>query len=213
MNPYRFKKIAVFAVWCVCITCSNAKAQSVTTPEAQAAATKFWSSVLTQCGDSYYESVVGDYVFRYLHPYFELKSDAVTGTDKLNGYRWRGTAILRGKSYKTWSEKYGWSEWEEAGKVWKGGFDKGNHGYYVNDMFLEVEMWNLGGHWHFRRRPLDGAAYEFVDEPSTAKYTLDLDTPTQIPIYVPKPYGEAGDPSIAYIPIKKLACSQIPGTK
>ena len=97
-----------------------------------------------------------------------------------------------GKVWKAYSKEKGWSEWFSPEEDQTFGAAK-----RVN-VFLKMEMWNLDGHWHFRKRSLTS-----TQDHSGSEVDLGLGATRT---YVDGWLNERK-------PIKKLTCGQIPGAQ
>jgi TonB family protein len=163
----------------------------------QAAASRLWAAILTQCGDSFY---LVNSAMRFRQPSFPpVLPDRVTEADRFNGFRWRGWAYLTGKVY-AYCDKKGCSRWYDSEEDVK---------TKRENVFLKMTMWNLNGHWHFKyadfRKP-DPLAVQLSDNGDE----IDLDPPT-ITTFPDMLYKGLGA-SPQTVPLKKLTCAQIPGT-
>lgn len=121
------------------------------TAEAQAAAKRFWSLYLTQCGDSYYEyhqdwfseenqTRPRVHFTQYKHVSFAaVKPRPVTEADRENGYSWRGLAVMNYKLFRTYdSDNGGWGSWIDGSAYeWKMARFKGHWQFGLNVGFTE----------------------------------------------------------------------------
>jgi hypothetical protein len=126
------RKIAILAVCLMGFVCPNAKTQTVDTAEAQTRAKRFWDSVLTRCGQSYFTQVDvpgNSYVFEFTGVTFRVVPEALSDADRKNGTKWLGRASLRASTYRQFDRKSGtWGLWEN------GKFDRnGNRIYYKHE--------------------------------------------------------------------------------
>lgn len=169
---------------------TSARGRSASSDDPQAAANRLWAATPTQCGDSYYEGVLGDGICRYKQPSFpQVLPEPLTEADRENGYRWKGWAYVTGKVLRDYLKDGRWDDWRDS-----------NTGWYTKreDVFKEAEMWNLNGHWKFR---LDiKRIFEFMHTGAT----VDLDSPT----ITTEEF--AGEPKV--VPLRKPTCARIPGT-
>jgi hypothetical protein len=166
------------------------------TPEQ--AAKQFWGSILTQCGDSYYEGVLYDGIRRYKQPSFHpvQLGDPIKGLEATGGhFRWRGYTNLTGKTYKSYSKEKGWGEWIDAYTDRPVNAASTPPGAGKEYSFLKMEMKNWDGHWSFD-------VYDFRLGVNNGVPSVDLS-----PLTVLRRGSQSGP-----VPFEKPTCVQIPGT-
>jgi hypothetical protein len=160
-------------------------------------AKQFWRAILIQCGDSYYEDVLGHGIRRYKQPSFPpVVPGRVTNADRENGFLWHGWAYLTGGVYKTYTKDEGWSRWIDSGVEELPIDALGTQATMRKNVFLKMEMSNLNGKWSFSEF---SSVQILLHNP-----TLRFDPRTMV-------VGFMGE-SDGLTPIKKASCAEIPGT-
>jgi hypothetical protein len=134
--------------------------------EVRAVAQRFWDSVFTKCGDSYYYKDFSTGIQQYRGLSFDVTgSRPLTAADQLNGVQWNGLAIAAAKSIRYFAEGYAsdrtapsWSLWMDGSSVAdaKRLFSVDNkfsdwHPHIPSDKFAgaSVEMTKRNGNWSF----------------------------------------------------------------
>lgn len=82
--------------------------------EAQAKAEQFWNTKITKCGDSYFTRL-DEEIIELKGVNYELLTQPISQSDKLNGIEFNGTTILTATSRRVYSRNQ-WGAWGEGPK-------------------------------------------------------------------------------------------------
>ena len=84
--------------------------------EAQTEAEKFWDTKITKCGNSYFTSTKWDKeIIELKDVSYELLTEPISQSDKLNGIEFNGTTILIASSRRIYRHNQ-WGDWGEGPK-------------------------------------------------------------------------------------------------
>lgn len=129
----------------VLVSCTSRTGESGPASEAKKEAEKYWNSVLTKYGDSYYgiridPSLPEGVLYQFKEPQITFKEQRVSDADRLNGLEYAAISTVTYKAYrKNWRRQ--WQAWGGAGMV--GGVNA----------FLNEDVKKLKGKWFVGLNP------------------------------------------------------------
>src|ERR1700691_3388232 len=166
MDVARFSRVSrwrpsLVGAWVVLLTSSAALGQPVqpASPidaEARAIAQRLWDKLLTKCGAVYYDPRASDgfvgHVMRESRGVaFRVLGRRLSDADRLNGYAWRGEAVMTAsasrESGKDWHSNEQWLHYRDADRP--NAF--GDYGLFsVESEVRSGEVWKRSGAWFYR---------------------------------------------------------------
>lgn len=109
--------VAVLALTALLVSCGLSSRSSSLTSEANQEAEKYWNSVMSKCGDSYYGiRKEGNFsegtLYQFKEPQITFKEQKVSDAERLNGLEYAGTTTVTYKAFRTnWRGQ--WSDWRQ----------------------------------------------------------------------------------------------------